>query len=397
MRTRTRSTQCAGLFVGYEWDAKGKPFPVTRSSRVWSRTSSTIVDETKNYMGENPCIHSRFYVDKFAASFPRAWNPDRSVFVQYFDTDMHAYGEIPVPTCPSVSFTDALDSLHRDATGAMPLSANLVVNAVEISSLKTLIPQAIGIAKKILAQGLAKKSLKELANGHLLYSFGVKPLITDIKALLNIRKKVRQRIAQLEARNGKTIRLAARGAVLTTTVPTSYAMNTTSTARAVDVTGRWQFTSQCTVSADVSSFFVLDNASQCKLWSSALGLSSPLTSIWELIPFSFVADWLLPIGDTFQRVEDKLGMHETIRSVNITNYTWSTKHVAKLTNCSGTVRTSSVVPDWRGLRLPGPGGSYSSYTRGQGIPASPVLTAPSGWGINRVALSVSLILQKGIK
>lgn len=397
MRTRTRSIQRVGLFEGYEWKANGTPFPVTRSSRVWSRTSSTIVDEPKNYMGENPCSHTRFYIDKFSASFPRAWNPERNVFVQYFDTDMHAYGEIPVPACPSVSFTDALDSLHRDATGAMPLSANLVVNAVELSSVKTLIPQAIGIAKKILAQGLAKKSLKELANGHLLYSFGVKPLITDIKALLNIRKKVRQRIAQLEARNGKTTRLAARGAVLTTTVPTSYAMNLTSTARAVDVTGEWRFTSQCTVSADVSSFFVLDNASQCKLWSSALGLSSPLTSIWELIPFSFVADWLLPIGDAFQRVEDKLGMHETVRSVKVRNYTWSSKHVAKLMNCSGTVRMSSVVPGWRGLRLPGPSGSYTSYTRGQGIPASPVLTAPSGWGINRVALSVSLILQKGIK
>jgi hypothetical protein len=32
----------------------------------------------------------------------------------------------------------------------------------------------------------------------------------------------------------------------------------------------------------------------------AFGLSNPLTVAWEIIPFSFVVDWFLPIGDALK-------------------------------------------------------------------------------------------------
>lgn len=35
-------------------------------------------------------------------------------------------------------------------------------------------------------------------------------------------------------------------------------------------------------------------------WSERLGLTDPASIAWELVPYSFVADWLVPIGDTIK-------------------------------------------------------------------------------------------------
>lgn len=38
------------------------------------------------------------------------------------------------------------------------------------------------------------------------------------------------------------------------------------------------------------------------------GLTNPATVAWELVPFSFVADWFLPIGDYFQSLDATFGL-----------------------------------------------------------------------------------------
>lgn len=40
---------------------------------------------------------------------------------------------------------------------------------------------------------------------------------------------------------------------------------------------------------------------------TALGLSNPLAVAWELVPFSFVVDWFLPLGDFFSNVDATIG------------------------------------------------------------------------------------------
>lgn len=41
--------------------------------------------------------------------------------------------------------------------------------------------------------------------------------------------------------------------------------------------------------------------------ASALGLTNPISVAWELVPFSFVADWFLPLGDYFNNIDSTLG------------------------------------------------------------------------------------------
>lgn len=393
MRHRARSINRIGTFIGYEWWAD-----MSHEARViytypYSFITSQIDDVKRGLGRQNPCSQIHQYSSAFPVFYPKGWDTVRERWVQYQDDDFwRAITNLPFPSLPSVNYTEALANLYADAAGSMPLSANLVVNAVEFASVKTLIPQACQIARKILKAGLKRKSLKEMANGHLLYSFGVAPLITDIKAILNVRQNVKKRIAELQRRSGRTLRLSSRTGQTVSNLPDSWVFAPSSSARRLECEGEWRIQSSGCVSADVTSFFVSDASSQTKLWSSALGLSSPLSSIWELIPFSFVADWLLPIGAQFERVESKLGMHETVRSHSLSNFTYSHKHVCWI-DAQGT-NVSTAVPSWNGLRFNVPTVFFTAYNRSQGIPGNSWEAVPSGWSLKRTALSVSLLLQK---
>lgn len=392
-RSRTRLGSHARV-LSYVYD---KPGETNRYSTFSSKAdyALSVISDIVGGRGSKPVSHVRTEISPFGCSMPRGLQPSDGWYQTLSDSNFWVGGMPAFPGVPSASGWDALhEQLLLDASGAMPLQANLVVNAAELASLRELLPQACNIARQVVRSKFGRKSLKELANGHLLYSFGVKPLITDIKGILAVRQNVKRRIAELERRSNRSVRITVRGPVSTGTLSTTYARGTASTGRRVTCNTTWEWSEQLCLSASVTSFFVNDASSQIKLWSSALGLSSPLSSIWELIPFSFVADWLLPIGDQFAKVERKLGLHETVRNHSLTDYVWSRK-----TTCKGrgsSVSTSTFVPSWNGLKHSYGGLSQTTYSRGSGIPAS-ALVPPIGWSVNRTALSISLILQKIMK
>lgn len=49
---------------------------------------------------------------------------------------------------------------------------------------------------------------------------------------------------------------------------------------------------------------------------SALGLTNPAVIAWELVPFSFVADWALPVGDWLSSLDAMLGYGPTTCSIS---------------------------------------------------------------------------------
>lgn len=51
---------------------------------------------------------------------------------------------------------------------------------------------------------------------------------------------------------------------------------------------------------------VVSNATAATL--QQYGLANPLLVAWELVPFSFVADWFLPVGDYLEQMTDMLGL-----------------------------------------------------------------------------------------
>lgn len=63
-------------------------------------------------------------------------------------------------------------------------------------------------------------------------------------------------------------------------------------------------------------------------WSRTLGLQNPLAIVWELVPYSFVADWFIPIGDWFATLD---------LPPLLENYIfWETRYQHWVYNCTST-------------------------------------------------------------
>lgn len=280
-----------------------------------------------------------------------------------------------------------------DARGDMPTSVNLLVNAAELAQLRSLVPSLLSgfRALRRKRKQIGKQTAKDLASSHLAYSFGLAPLIRDIGSFLDIRGAVRKRIKELERRSGHTVRISARTPVQSKISTSSYTPYSGGGGIHTAIT-TWESEVQGVVSARVSGIFVDDLSTRIQLVSSALGITSPLTAAWELIPFSFVIDWFIPVGNAFQALESKIGLKSTIKGLHMTNFVWSIK--SRASGTTHTTVTNSAYPQWEHFEYGGVKCRVDTYVRDLGIPGSSLLSSPSGWTVNRSALSISLLIQK---
>ena len=393
-RSRTYSPIVAGIYNSKGWDKRGKLVRDANTPYSTTGVFCSIDDVVKGRSSENSVSHlSRQWSDGYIR-LPRAYASDGTSAEVVFNGTV-GWAGIPADPTGSLDYTAAMNELLRDAVGSMPLGVNLVVNLAELASLKTLVPSLLAGVKSVVKNKLGRKSARELAGSHLAYEFGLAPLISDFASMFAIREKVANRIRQLEARNGRSTRLVKRVPASVLRVPISSTFSSYP-GHTIMEKGEWIGTISGAVQATVNSFFVNDNSAQCKLWSSALGLSTPLQNIWELVPFSFVIDWFIPIGNTFQRVEDKLGQHSTVRSCQLSNFMYSEKIEAR-SNSVLKCTAAATYPAWVGVTGAATRWDFSKYVRVAGMPPTGYLTSPSGWSLKRTALSVSLIAQKVLK
>lgn len=151
------------------------------------------------------------------------------------------------------------------------------------------------------------KTLGELANlkrsagdGILLYKYGWKPLISDLYAFANI-------VSGLSGNYASYQQLAGRGFV--------GRVNKQISARAssepvlpnqYDEALFSRIKTKATLKG--SLWYKIGPSPQvmtkCQYLMSSLGLTPGdiVSTIWELVPYSFVVDWFIPVGDTLQRI-----------------------------------------------------------------------------------------------
>lgn len=117
-------------------------------------------------------------------------------------------------------------------------------------------------------------------------------------------------------------------------------------------------------SAFVRLDYVLDSA-KLRLAVSK-GLTNPLEIAWELVPYSFVVDWFVPIGDFLSALDADFGV--TFRGGTYTTY------VRKESRCD---MTPKVWTSGNGHRY-SQGGSISSYKYSLDIRREKFTSSPSG-------------------
>lgn len=135
-------------------------------------------------------------------------------------------------------------------------------------------------AGNCLGIGNTRTTIHTLNRAHLEYDYGWKPMIGD---MFNAAKVLESPYP----------RLTAKG---TSSMPFEHSSSPGYGAGPV----------KCRHSAIVQADVYVDNPMLYK--ASQAGLINPLGVAWELVPFSFVVDWFLPIGDLLGQHSDYVGL-----------------------------------------------------------------------------------------
>jgi hypothetical protein len=170
--------------------------------------------------------------------------------------------------------------------------------------------------------GIPKSILLEGTNAHLLYKFGVKPAIQDIRHTLNAHHTVTERLKDLSSFAGRYFPIRVRKTSSKEEYPYAPHPNP----------GSLEFTSQVTSQKSVSSIFGMgrvrtdiNEASKWRAYAEYFGLNKVVGTAWELIPFTFVVDW-------FTNAQERLNDLTRIRLgegpfMNVTSIGHSVKRV----------------------------------------------------------------------
>jgi hypothetical protein len=120
-----------------------------------------------------------------------------------------------------------------------------------------------------------------------------------------------------------------------------------------------------------------------------IGLTNPALLAWELLPFSFVADWFLPIGGFLNNIDATLGLtfHSGYKTVfrEVNGYSYWTK---------GLVRNSGTVTEFTQLNAQNTWKSISVRREPQvGFPANPLPSFKNPASVNHALNAIALLKQ----
>lgn len=154
------------------------------------------------------------------------------------------------------------------------------------------------------------RNSKDIANHILAFKFGVEPLLADAHGLGVALAKVSNQPDKLvvHGRSKRTVTETTQSTTLSAGSPWTY--NTLTTKRTVEVHYVCEYT--------------INNGALSLLQS--VGLVNPAEIAWEVMPWSFVVDWFLPIGNYINLLSCDAGLvfsggTKTVKTTDVTTYT----------------------------------------------------------------------------
>jgi hypothetical protein len=145
------------------------------------------------------------------------------------------------------------------------------------------------------------RRLKDLASNYLWFQYGALPTVSDLEQIWNAMKK---KSPYLDKNGFRTL--------------TSYHEDTFSPDPRLDPWAPKYVLEQhlkLAISKDDDLFTNL------AIQMESLGVFPSLTNIWDLVPYSFVLDWFINIGDFLDRIDTR----QRIERLNVKYVTMSTK------------------------------------------------------------------------
>lgn len=193
---------------------------------------------------------------------------------------------IPSPTWDrTLVYNMALEKFNRKVRGELDLGVSLaeIRSTIRMTgALSNVVNFARGGSS---ARGVG--GTRDLANGWLQYTYGWKPLMSDVFGIAD--ESIRKVVATLE-RVKASVRLPLPG--FGSSIRYFYGANI---PVAIQGKGSQACTICCTIEVPSSSF-------DLARWSSL----NPVSLAWELIPYSFVVDWFVDVGSYLRNLETAL-------------------------------------------------------------------------------------------
>ena len=192
---------------------------------------------------------------------------------------------------------------------------------------------------------------KDLSNLWLEYHFGWAPLLDDIHGACDVLKSnpPAQRVRATGKKDKKEVIVAGQYA--------------------------WSLSGTYKVKAAVAAQVYISNTNLAL--ANQLGLVNPASIAWEVVPFSFLVDWFIPVGKFLESWTDMLGY--TVR------YPYNTllREATSLQEYKQSSASQGAVCSAVGM------------TRALGIPAFRLVRPPfNGFSVARGATAISLVIQQ---
>lgn len=146
------------------------------------------------------------------------------------------------------------------------------------------------------------------------------------------------------------------------------------------ISSRWFGTVSCALSGKVE----VTNPTLFKL--NQLGLANPLATAWQLIPFSFIADWFLNLGNVLAQVTDWLGLKLSSLAVSFKTVATASWICTSAKRLYGPASPDTV---WRERDT----SFYSRKVNLRTLPTiQPTIRIPNGLSLTRGLTSLSLLV-----
>lgn len=293
------------------------------------------------------------------------------------------------PDTSNLVFPD-VSSYHNEAlqffkAGCVDQEFDLAADLFEWKQVRSLIPDLASNIRSVFS-GLRHKNFKSLvkgsANTNLAYSFGIKPLISDVTSLISCVKGMEDKISFLRKNSGSVVPVRFRKDISQATRPATRIdtdnPNALAYLRTVDY--RALYTAFALITYDVSK--LSDIELKLRYFTRSLGLDKPLSTLWELTPWSFVVDWVVDIGKWIDELTPSISIPYKVQDLGYSIKVSRTDEYVVTRKIPKTNPSVSIL--W----------SRSAYFRQRGIPASFSSMDLGDVSLRKLVLSASLAAQR---
>lgn len=368
---------------------------------------STMFDTVGLRKSQNPCQHAEIHFKRVA--WPKGW-VDWNI-IRLSDPYPIRLGPnelqyiLPTNHGKSAEFSAFCDDSFFRLTEQVPPVMDglyLVQDLLTIKGLarnirKTIergfdLFKSLNIAGRFFGQGRGHTLpdlAKWMADTHLGTIFGVMPLLGEVEAAASQVFELGKRLEFLRKTQGKAFVTYARGG----TTPEFQAANYVSEGHP-DALQKWYaYPTSGKISYHVS--MAVENRlsgldgflGELAALQAELGFSRAASFAWDLVPFSFVADWFLHIGDLLDKYATIQPFTGELRVLNATHsvkceYRWD-------------------VTFWPAAAYSNPEQilghlTYKSYERGLGLPANVGTLLNGDLSVHQLAILTSLLVQRSV-